>query len=363
MEVAGARGPSVEDKADPEGATTGGRGSLEAFVLLSPDDATEAQCAARLRQEIEKWQETWQALEADRRELRKAKADAEEQAHTLRAEAKARRARLQGRGPDPQDPGDTAAPPPGGADVQPPAPTPLPRLALLLPARPSSGPRGSDLHIRLPLLGGSALVTFEDPEVARQLLQQPEHEVQVEECRLRLRARALHLPAPAALQVSGRRCGRRALLSGLPTGLGLSDDQLLDKLELFFCKASRGGGEVAMRELLPGGRAAVLDFAEDGVVDRLCCVGWFEVPLGKRTVTLAVTPYLKGEVSGLELGCLRVPRTVLLSGVADVLEESALRDALELHFQRPTRGGGEVEALVYVAPGRLGYALFTPEIH
>ncbi|XP_028930552.1 interferon-induced 35 kDa protein isoform X2 [Ornithorhynchus anatinus] len=196
-----------------------------------------------------------------------------------------------------------------------------------------------------------------------QLVRQPQHEVQVEDCRLRLGARALHLPAPLAFQLSGRPCGRRALVSGMPPGLGLSADQLLDKLELFFCKASRGGGEVTARELLLGGRAAVLDFAEDGVVDRLYRVGWFQVPLGKRTVTLAVTPHVSGEVSNLELGHLQAPRTVLLSGVADVMEESTLRDVLELHFQRPSCGGGEVEALVYVAPGRQGYALFTPEIH
>lgn len=55
------------------------------------------------------------------------------------------------------------------------------------------------------------------------------------------------------------------------------------------------------------------------------------------------------------------PRTVLLTGIPDVLDEEAMRDALEIHFQKSSRGGGEVDALDYVPLGQVGVAVFTED--
>uniref|UniRef100_A0ACB8EUD5 Uncharacterized protein n=1 Tax=Sphaerodactylus townsendi TaxID=933632 RepID=A0ACB8EUD5_9SAUR len=55
------------------------------------------------------------------------------------------------------------------------------------------------------------------------------------------------------------------------------------------------------------------------------------------------------------------PRTVLLSGILDVLDEEMMRDALEIHFQKPSKGGGEVEAIAYVPPGLGAVAVFERE--
>lgn len=57
----------------------------------------------------------------------------------------------------------------------------------------------------------------------------------------------------------------------------------------------------------------------------------------------------------------RCPRTVLLSGIPDVLGEEAMRDTLEIHFQKASRGGGEVDALTYVPAGRQGVAVFMED--
>lgn len=54
-----------------------------------------------------------------------------------------------------------------------------------------------------------------------------------------------------------------------------------------------------------------------------------------------------------------VPQSVLVLNIPDVLEGPELRDILEVHFQKPTRGGGEVEALTVVPPGERRLALFT----
>lgn len=51
------------------------------------------------------------------------------------------------------------------------------------------------------------------------------------------------------------------LVSGFPAGLKLSEEELLDKLEIFFGKAKNGGGDVEAREMLQG--TVMLGFADE----------------------------------------------------------------------------------------------------
>lgn len=52
---------------------------------------------------------------------------------------------------------------------------------------------------------------------------------------------------------------------------------------------------------------------------------------------------------------------MLVTNIPDVLDVQELHDILEIHFQKPTRGGGEVEALAVVPVGQQGLAVFTSE--
>lgn len=54
---------------------------------------------------------------------------------------------------------------------------------------------------------------------------------------------------------------KKVFVSGIPAGLKLSEEELLDKLEIFFGKTKNGGGDVETRELLQGG--VVLGFTKD----------------------------------------------------------------------------------------------------
>ncbi|XP_045841751.1 interferon-induced 35 kDa protein isoform X1 [Meles meles] len=219
----------------------------------------------------------------------------------------------------------------------------------------------SEVRISYPLPGGSALVTFDDPKVAQRVLQQKEHEIHIEECRLRVQVQALELPVVTAVQVSTRVSRQSVLVSGFPAGLRLSEEELLDKLEIFFGKTRNGGGDVETRELLRG--AAVLGFTKDTVAQYLCQIGQFSVPLGERKFPLRVSPYLSGEIQKADVsGKITfhpVPQSVLVLNIPDVLDGPELQDILEIHFQKPSRGGGEVEALRVVPPGQRGLAVFT----
>ncbi|XP_006199257.2 interferon-induced 35 kDa protein [Vicugna pacos] len=215
----------------------------------------------------------------------------------------------------------------------------------------------SKLQICYPLPGGSALVIFDDPNVAKQVLQQKEHKINVEEFWLRVQVQPLELPMLTTIQVSSQMSDQRVLVSGFPAELKLSEEELLDKLEIFFGKTKNGGGDVEMRELLQGG--VMLGFAKDGVAQRLCQTGQFTVPLGKQQVPLRVSPYVSGTIQKAEVRSQLVPQAVLVLNIPDVLDGPELQDILEVHFQKPTRGGGEVEALRVVPLGHRGLAVFT----
>ncbi|XP_034883095.1 interferon-induced 35 kDa protein isoform X3 [Mirounga leonina] len=215
----------------------------------------------------------------------------------------------------------------------------------------------SKVRIGYPLSGGSALVTFNDPKVAQRVLQQKEHEIHIEECRLRVQVRALELPVVTTIQVSTQVSRSSVLVSGFPAGLRLGEEELLDKLEIFFGKTRNGGGDVESRELLRGG--VVLGFTEGAVAQYLCRVGQFTVPLGECKCPVRVSPYLSGEIQKAEIAFRPVPQSVLVLNIPDVLDGPQLQDILETHFQKPSRGGGEVEALRVVPPGQRGLAVFT----
>ncbi|XP_037267449.1 interferon-induced 35 kDa protein [Falco rusticolus] len=97
------------------------------------------------------------------------------------------------------------------------------------------------------------------------------------------------------------------------------------------------------------------------------------VLIGRREYKLKISPCMSGDITNLQhravaaqpgsaqLQPSRCPRTVLLSSIPDVLGEELMRDSLEIHFQKASRGGGEVDALAYVPAGQQAVAVFTED--
>ncbi|NXS61228.1 IN35 protein, partial [Brachypteracias leptosomus] len=223
--------------------------------------------------------------------------------------------------------------------------------------------------IHYPLLGGSALITFEKAEVAQRIIEMKEHVVELsygeelaelDQCRVRVQAAPVEILLPSALEIGLTQSSRSILVSALPC-LGIPEEALLDKLELFFSKRKNGGGEVESREFLDDTGQVMLTFANDGVAEPLIARGCIQVLIGKGKYDVKISPCVGGNVTDLQLQPSRCPRTVLLSGIPDVLDAEPMRDALEIHFQKASRGGGEVDALAYVPAGRLGVAVFTED--
>lgn len=54
-------------------------------------------------------------------------------------------------------------------------------------------------------------------------------------------------------------------------------------------------------------------------------------------------------------------RTVLLTGIPDVLDLESLQDYLTVHFQKESNGGGEVLQCAYHPPGGRTLAVFSDQ--
>ncbi|NWZ87831.1 IN35 protein, partial [Poecile atricapillus] len=222
--------------------------------------------------------------------------------------------------------------------------------------------------IRYPLPGGSALITFEEAKVAQRIIELREHTVELscgeleelDQCRMQVKAVPVELLLPSALEIRLTQSSRSILVSNLPS-LDISKDGLLDKLELFFSKTKNGGSEVESREFLEDSDQVVLTFTQDGVAEQLIEKGFIQVPIGKGTHEVKISPCMSADISNMQLQPSRCPRTVLLLGIPDVLSAESMRDALEIHFQKASRGGGEVDALAYIPAGRTGMAVFVED--
>ncbi|NXA09245.1 IN35 protein, partial [Sapayoa aenigma] len=223
--------------------------------------------------------------------------------------------------------------------------------------------------IHYPLPGGSALITFEKAEVAQRIIKMKEHMVELscgeelqefDRCRVRVEAAPVEIPVPSALEIKVTQNSRGILVSDLPR-LAISEEALLDKLELFFSKTKNGGSEVESRKFLGDSGHMVLTFTQDGVAEPLIERGHIDVLIGRGKHKVKISPCMNGDITNLQLQPSRCPRTVLLLGIPDVLDEEAMRDTLEIHFQKASRGGGEVDALAYVPAGRMGVAVFLED--
>lgn len=248
------------------------------------------------------------------------------------------------------------------------------RVSALMPKRPlvfSGKTREGksidmDFHvmpeIHYPVTGGCALVTFEDRKVAQNILDMEKHVVEIGDCRIKIKSLPIKLPMLKEIEIQTRVCKERILVSEIPKIL--TDDQLLDKLELHFSRGRNSGGDVKGIELLEDSGNVVIAFEKDGIAENLTKKEFHQVEIrgGLRDVKkirLRVSPFISGELVHVEVSDSVCKRSVLLTEIPDIMDPEELQDLLEIHFQKPSLGGGEVDSFTYVPQGRSAIANFT----
>lgn len=224
--------------------------------------------------------------------------------------------------------------------------------------RPDSAPVFDiDPRIVYPMDGGTALITFEEKIVARHILDMKTHLVPIgDDCRITVEAKPVHLLMPKQVEIHSQVCPFRILVSNLPR---MDTDTLLSKLEIHFSKTRNGGGEVEVCELMADTWTVVITFLHKDIAEHLAATEYHEVKLDKTKHRVRVTPFIKGNITNLLTQMSVCQRTVLLTGIPDIMDQGDMQDNLEIHFQKPQSSGGEIEAILYNPVGQETYALFV----
>ncbi|KAM3598935.1 uncharacterized protein V6R79_024414 [Siganus canaliculatus] len=223
--------------------------------------------------------------------------------------------------------------------------------------KPSDAPKFQmEPSIVYPMQEGTALITFEEKEVATNILDMRKHRVDLGgEFRITVEARPVQLMMPGVVEINAEVCPRRILISDLPR---LDVGTLKDKLEIYFSKGRNGGGEVDHCELMSDSWTVVLTFVRDDIAQGLIDKKDHEVDFQQAKHKVKVSPFLNGSITNLKSVVSTCPRTVVLKGIPDIMEQESLQDLLEIYFQKSTNGGGEIEAIYYNPLGHQADAMF-----
>lgn len=222
---------------------------------------------------------------------------------------------------------------------------------------------GFDIVPRIvyPMEGGTALITFEDETVAQHILKMRDHEVQLDgNITLNVQALPVHLLVPSYVELDTQVCPRRVLVSNLPKVESV--ERLLDKLEIYFSKKKNGGGEVEETDMLHDSGNVVITFTENNIAKGLTDKQDHEVKIaGEKKHKVKVTPFLNGKIANLQTRETVCQRSVLLTGIPAIMDQDSLQDLLEIHFQKTSNGGGEVDDIIYNPLGQHTLAVFEED--
>ncbi|XP_041116419.1 N-myc-interactor-like isoform X2 [Polyodon spathula] len=205
------------------------------------------------------------------------------------------------------------------------------------------------------LSGGQALITFEEEQVAERILKLARCPVTVDSAKMDVKPSRVALDPTVKFEVQLNMSLKKIEVSNIPPVL--PEERIRDKLELSFSKPSLGGGEVENVDYDKDSGTAVITFVHTGVAERVAMKKTYPFDISEVSVSLCT----EHQIKKLQTFCGTSRRTVLLSGVRDILDEEDLQDNLEIHFQKPSNYGGEVENIKYTAQGQTTVAYFNEE--
>nr|KAF6337156.1 N-myc and STAT interactor [Myotis myotis] len=195
---------------------------------------------------------------------------------------------------------------------------------------------------------GEALITFEEEEVAQNVIRMEKHYVQIMDIGVEVMVKPVPLNSGVRFQemisqVSVGVSKMKVNVTEIPDEL--PESQMRDKLELSFCKSRNGGGEVECVEYDKQAGSAVITFVETGVADRILKKKDYPLYINQDCHKVVVSPYMETHLKKFQVFSGISKRTVLLTGMEELcpMEEEIVGDYVNIHFQRTKNGGGEVD--------------------
>ncbi|XP_017550533.1 N-myc-interactor [Pygocentrus nattereri] len=208
------------------------------------------------------------------------------------------------------------------------------------------------------LKGGQALITFEEEKVADQILRLAKCSVTCDRSKIDVKPHSLSLDPSVKFEVHITVSKKTIKFSNVPPIM--AEERMRDRLELSFSKPSRGGGEVERVEYDSKTGTGRITFLNTGVAEDLVLKQKFYVSIG-HGMEVNVAPLFEFQLRKFQTFSGVPKRTVLLKGIQDVTDEEDLQDHLEIHFQKPSNYGGEVESIKYVSAGKELTAFFVED--
>uniref|UniRef100_A0A8D0G9G0 N-myc and STAT interactor n=1 Tax=Sphenodon punctatus TaxID=8508 RepID=A0A8D0G9G0_SPHPU len=192
-----------------------------------------------------------------------------------------------------------------------------------------------------------ALVTFEEEDVAQKLIGKGVHIVNLDNVKTILKANPVTLETGVTFELHMKISRTKINVSDIPD-LPISEEWMRDKLELNFYKSKLGGGEVEKVEYDSPSRTAVIAFTQPGVAEKIVRRSQCPFLNNGKCYLVSVFPVVEKHLEKFQMFSGISKRTILLTGIKEVEEdEESIQDMIEIHFQKPSHGGGEVENIKY----------------
>ncbi|XP_054029558.1 N-myc-interactor [Dryobates pubescens] len=195
-----------------------------------------------------------------------------------------------------------------------------------------------------------ALITFQDEEVAQMLVNKGKHTVILDNKPVEVTAQPVPLDKAIRVELHVTISGKEINVSDIPD-LSIPDDWMRDKLELNFYKAGKGAaGEVKDVAYDRQSRTAAITFCKPGAAQSFVRCTEYPLFVNGRFFWLSVSPSTTMHSDKCQVYRGVSKKTLLLQGIPGIDEEDeeSIQDMVEIHFQRPSNGGGEIEAIKYV---------------
>ncbi|XP_065607436.1 N-myc-interactor [Cyrtonyx montezumae] len=195
------------------------------------------------------------------------------------------------------------------------------------------------------------LLTLEDEGVAHRLTQMGKHSVNLDGKTADLKVVPFTVGMGVKFELHVTISGKKINVSEIPE-LPIPDEWMRDKLELNFYKSEHGGGEVENVKYDRRSRAAVITFTRPGATASIVKSTKYPFYVNGRCHRLSVSPSTDVHLEKLQLFSGVSQKTILLKGIIETEEdEESVQDMIEIHFQKPSNGGGETESIKYVSKG------------
>ncbi|NXU52319.1 NMI protein, partial [Turnix velox] len=197
-----------------------------------------------------------------------------------------------------------------------------------------------------------ALLTFEDEEVAQRLIKKGKHTVNLDSKVADVSVKPSKLEMGIKFELHITISGKKMKVSEVPA-LSIPQEWMRDKLELHFYKCGLGGGEIEDVSYDKQSRRAIVTFLRPGATHGFGSFTKYPFFVSGRRYMVSVSPDTNAHLEKLQLYCGVSKKTILLKGIQETGDddEESLQDMIEIHFQRPSNGGGEIENIRYLSKG------------